>query len=122
MNTAANNWQRAVVVGLGKTGYSVAQHLPSLEHLVTVLTGTAVVSNDRAKIKELFSTPAKAWWESADDPNIRVLAPGGRAVIVGDLAAFDVLVEELVGELPVGAQFRQSIAQVLERVRRAHEP
>lgn len=37
------------------------------------VTGTAVVSNDRAKIKELFSTPAKAWWESADDPNIRVL-------------------------------------------------
>lgn len=37
------------------------------------LTGTAVVSNDRAKIKELFSTPAKAWWDSADDPNIRVL-------------------------------------------------
>lgn len=37
------------------------------------LTGTAVVSNDRAKIKELFSTEAKAWWESADDPNIRVL-------------------------------------------------
>jgi general stress protein 26 len=37
------------------------------------LTGTAVVSDDRAKIKELFSTPAKAWWESADDPNIRVL-------------------------------------------------
>ena len=37
------------------------------------LTGNAVVSNDRAKIKELFSTTAKAWWESADDPNIRVL-------------------------------------------------
>jgi general stress protein 26 len=37
------------------------------------LTGTAVISNDRAKIKELFSTPAKAWWDSADDPNIRVL-------------------------------------------------
>jgi general stress protein 26 len=37
------------------------------------LTGNAVVSNDRARIKELFSTPAKAWWESADDPNIRVL-------------------------------------------------
>ena len=35
--------------------------------------GTAVVSNDRAKIKQLFSTPAKAWWSSADDPNIRVL-------------------------------------------------
>lgn len=37
------------------------------------LTGTAVVSNDRAKIKELWSTPAKAWWDSAEDPNIRVL-------------------------------------------------
>ena len=37
------------------------------------LTGTAVVSNDRAKIKQLFSTEAKAWWPSADDPNIRVL-------------------------------------------------
>jgi general stress protein 26 len=35
--------------------------------------GTAAVSNDRAKIRELFSTPAKAWWDSADDPNIRVL-------------------------------------------------
>lgn len=37
------------------------------------LTGHAAVSNDRAKIKELFTTEAKAWWESADDPNIRVL-------------------------------------------------
>jgi len=37
------------------------------------LTGTASVSNDRAKIKDLFSTAAKAWWDSPDDPNIRVL-------------------------------------------------
>ena len=37
------------------------------------VTGNAVVSNDRAKIKELFSTPAKAWWNSADNPDIRVL-------------------------------------------------
>jgi general stress protein 26 len=33
----------------------------------------ADAGNDRAKIKELFSTPAKAWWDSAEDPNIRVL-------------------------------------------------
>jgi general stress protein 26 len=38
------------------------------------VTGTAVVSNDRAKIKQLFSTPAKAWWDSAEDPNIRVIS------------------------------------------------
>ena len=37
------------------------------------VSGTAPVSNDRAKIRQLFSTPAKAWWDSADDPNIRVL-------------------------------------------------
>jgi general stress protein 26 len=37
------------------------------------ITGTAAVSNDRARIKQLFTTPAKAWWDSAEDPNIRVL-------------------------------------------------
>src|SRR3982074_2706843 len=37
------------------------------------VTGSAVISNDRAKIKQLFSMPAKAWWDSADDPNIRGL-------------------------------------------------
>lgn len=37
------------------------------------LTGTAIVSNDRAKIKQLFSTPAKAWWDDAEDPAIRLL-------------------------------------------------
>jgi len=37
------------------------------------VTGTAAISNDRAKIKQLFSMPAKAWWDSAEDPNIRLL-------------------------------------------------
>lgn len=37
------------------------------------ITGTAAISNDREKIRQLFSTPAKAWWDSAEDPNIRVL-------------------------------------------------
>ncbi len=37
------------------------------------VSGSATISNDRAKIKELFSTPAKAWWPSAEDPNIRVV-------------------------------------------------
>ncbi|MEX6506235.1 pyridoxamine 5'-phosphate oxidase family protein [Jiella sp. M17.18] len=37
------------------------------------ISGTAEISNDRAKIKELWGTPAKAWWESPDDPSIRVL-------------------------------------------------
>jgi general stress protein 26 len=37
------------------------------------VTGHAEVSNDRRKIAELWSTPAKAWWDSPDDPSIRVL-------------------------------------------------
>ena len=37
------------------------------------VTGTAQVSNDRAKIKELWSTWAKAWWSGPEDPSIRLL-------------------------------------------------
>jgi general stress protein 26 len=37
------------------------------------VSGHAEVSNDRTKIRELFSTPAKAWWDNAEDPAIRVL-------------------------------------------------
>ena len=37
------------------------------------VTGRAEVSNDRARIKDLWSTPAKAWWDSPEDPQIRVL-------------------------------------------------
>jgi general stress protein 26 len=37
------------------------------------ISGEAELSNDRAKIKELWEPTAKAWWDSADDPNIRVL-------------------------------------------------
>lgn len=38
------------------------------------LAGHAEVSRDAAKIRELWDTPAKAWWKSPDDPNIRVIA------------------------------------------------
>jgi general stress protein 26 len=37
------------------------------------LTGHAEVSNDRRKITQLWSTPARAWWDSPNDPSIRVL-------------------------------------------------
>lgn len=37
------------------------------------VSGRATVSNDRERIRDLFSTPAKAWWDDADDPSIRVL-------------------------------------------------
>lgn len=37
------------------------------------LSGKAAVSNDRAKIKELWNAWAKAWWDGPEDPNIRLL-------------------------------------------------
>ena len=37
------------------------------------VTGHASVSNDRGKIRELWGPSAKAWWDSPDDPNIRLL-------------------------------------------------
>ncbi len=37
------------------------------------ITGIATLANDREKIAELWSAAALAWWDSKDDPNIRVL-------------------------------------------------
>jgi general stress protein 26 len=37
------------------------------------ITGTAKVSNDRAKIKDIWTATSKAWWDSADDPAIRLV-------------------------------------------------
>ena len=42
-------------------------------HSYVSVTGRATISNDRAKIRELFNVPAKAWWDSPDDPSIRLL-------------------------------------------------
>ena len=37
------------------------------------ITGTAKVTNDRAKIKDLWTPDNKAFWESENDPNIRLI-------------------------------------------------
>ena len=37
------------------------------------VTGHAAVSRDPAKIRDLWGVSAKAWWDSPDDPNIRML-------------------------------------------------
>lgn len=37
------------------------------------ISGRAQIINDREKIAELWSTPARAWWDSPDDPSIRIL-------------------------------------------------
>ncbi|HEV7435709.1 MAG TPA: pyridoxamine 5'-phosphate oxidase family protein [Pseudorhizobium sp.] len=45
---------------------------PKAQKYVSV-SGTAQVSNDRELVREIWSTPAKAWWDSPDDPSIRIL-------------------------------------------------
>jgi general stress protein 26 len=42
-------------------------------HSYVAVTGRASLSNDREKIRELFNVPAKAWWDSPEDPAIRLL-------------------------------------------------
>ncbi len=37
------------------------------------ISGTASLSEDRAKIAELWSAFDKAWWDDANDPDIRLL-------------------------------------------------
>jgi len=37
------------------------------------VTGTANLLDDRARVAELWSMAARAFWESKDDPNIRIL-------------------------------------------------
>jgi len=37
------------------------------------LSGDASVSNDRDSIKDIWTGTAKAWWDSADDPDIRLV-------------------------------------------------
>jgi general stress protein 26 len=44
----------------------------SAQNYVSV-AGNAEVLVDRAKVRELWGIPAKAWWTSPDDPNIRLL-------------------------------------------------
>lgn len=38
------------------------------------LTGRAALSDDRARIRDLWSPAAKAWWDGPDDPSIRLLS------------------------------------------------
>jgi general stress protein 26 len=51
---------------------NVAYSSPSSESYLSV-SGNAEVVNDRAKIRELWSPILKAWFDDAEDPNIRLI-------------------------------------------------
>ncbi|MFO1144756.1 MAG: pyridoxamine 5'-phosphate oxidase family protein [Amaricoccus sp.] len=43
-------------------------------HDYIAITGAATVSEDRAKIRDLWTGTDRAWWDDADDPAIRLIA------------------------------------------------
>ncbi len=42
-------------------------------HDYVAITGTATVSNDRAKIADLWTAADRAWWDDDQDPAIRLI-------------------------------------------------
>ena len=42
-------------------------------HDYVVITGDAIVSDDRAKIADLWTPADEAWWDGPDDPDIRLI-------------------------------------------------
>jgi general stress protein 26 len=45
---------------------------PHRQKYVSV-SGTAEINSDRAKIEELWAIPAKVWWETPDNPHLRLI-------------------------------------------------
>ena len=43
-------------------------------HSYVAVTRRAALSDDRDKNRALFNIPAKAWWDSPDDPSIRLIS------------------------------------------------
>ncbi len=70
-----------------------------------VVHGTAVASDDRAKIRELFNLFDKAWWDGPEDPRIRLItvtpAKAEYWESPGKLVAYtDMLVSAATGKRP----------------------
>jgi general stress protein 26 len=70
-----------------------------------VVYGEAGTSNDRAKIKELWTVFDKAWWDGPEDPRIRLLTVTLRSCEYwespGKLIAYtDMLVSAATGKAP----------------------
>lgn len=83
MSARVRRSENAVYFLMDTSGRKIAEleHFPTVslawadnaKHKYVVMAGEAVVSNDRAKITELWSDWDKAWWDDANDPTIRLL-------------------------------------------------
>ena len=70
-----------------------------------VIYGEAIASNDRAKIRELWTVFDKAWWDGPEDPRIRLLTVSPRSCEYwespGKLVSYaDMLISAATGKKP----------------------
>ncbi|HVZ13116.1 MAG TPA: pyridoxamine 5'-phosphate oxidase family protein [Bauldia sp.] len=73
-------------------------------HKYAWVSGRATVANDRLRIRQLWTPAAEAWWDSAEDPDIRVVkvvperadywTGGGKIASYAALASSEVGAEE----------------------------
>jgi general stress protein 26 len=63
--------EKIAEIGDGKSVQLTFSDTGSNEFLF--IEGSAAVSNDRSKISDLWNSFAMAWWDSADDPAIRLI-------------------------------------------------
>ncbi|MCX7305859.1 MAG: pyridoxamine 5'-phosphate oxidase family protein [Hyphomicrobiales bacterium] len=68
------------------------------------VTGTAVVSNDRAKIKELWTPDNKAFWDSENDPAIRLITVTPEDAEVWDSPGMIVATVKMLAAAVTGAK------------------
>jgi general stress protein 26 len=68
------------------------------------ITGHAVIGNDRAKIKELWSKFDKAWWDDENDPDIRLLTVSPETAELWDSPGKAVALAAMVAAAVTGAK------------------
>jgi len=66
-DSAASTWQ------IEKFPYVSLAFADNAGHKYVVISGKATLSNNRSKIKDLWSDMDKAWWDDENDPNIRLI-------------------------------------------------
>ena len=70
------------------------------------VSGIAEVISDREKIRELWSNPAKIWWDSPDDSNIRLIRVTPQDAEYWDTPGNVIENIKVVFQLATGVQFK----------------
>ena len=90
------------------------------------ITGEAAVTNDRAKIADLWSDFDKAWWDDETDPDIRLLTVTPETAELWDLPGKAVAFAKMVAAAVTGAKPKigenGTVAHLAPTLRQFHFP